>query len=222
MFTEDSFPPAPLDLKITFIGHSTLMIRHGGAVIHVDPVGQYADYRSLPKADLVLVTHEHSDHLDAQAIAAVRTESTVVIAASKCGGKIPGALILRNGDSRAVKEIRVEAIPAYNVVHVRAPGSPFHPKGEGNGYVLTLGTRKLYVAGDTENTREMKGLKGIDIAFLPMNLPYTMTPEMVADGARAFRPKVLYPYHFGDTDTESIRRLLANEKDIEVRIRPMK
>ena len=222
MFVEDAFPPAPLDLKITFIGHSTLVIRHGGSVIHVDPVGQYADYHSLPKADLVLVTHEHFDHLDPQAIAAVRTESTVIIAASRCAGKVPGALILRNGDSRAVKEIRVEAIAAYNVVHMRAPGSPFHPRGDGNGYVLTLGTRKLYVAGDTENTREMKALKGIDIAFLPMNLPYTMTPEMVADAARAFRPKVLYPYHFGDTDTKKILTLLAAEKDIEVRIRPMK
>jgi L-ascorbate metabolism protein UlaG (beta-lactamase superfamily) len=222
MFVEDAFPQAPLDLKITFIGHSTLMIRHGGVVIHVDPVGQFADYRSLPKADLVLVTHEHFDHLDPQAIAAVRTEATVIVAASKCAGKVPGALILRNGDSRAVREIRVEAVPAYNVVHERAPGAPFHPKGDGNGYVLTLGARKLYVAGDTENTREMKGLKGIDIAFLPMNLPYTMTPEMVADAARGFRPKVLYPYHFGDTDTGIIQRLLAGEKDIEVRIRPMK
>jgi L-ascorbate metabolism protein UlaG (beta-lactamase superfamily) len=222
MFVEDAFPPAPLDLKITFIGHATLMIRHGGAVIHVDPVGQYADYGSLPKADLILVTHEHSDHLDPQAIAAVRTASTVVIASSKCAGKVPGAIILRNGDSRAVKEIRVEAVPAYNVVHMRAPGSPFHPRGDGNGYVLTLGSRKLYVAGDTENTREMKMLRGIDVAFLPMNLPYTMTAEMVADAARSLRPKVLYPYHFGDTDTEGIRRLLADEKDIEVRIRPMK
>ena len=222
MFVEDAFPPAPIDLKITFIAHSTLMIRHGGVVIHVDPVGQYADYGSLPKADLVLVTHEHFDHLDPQAIAAVRTGSTVIIAASRCAGKVPGAIILRNGDSRAVREIRVEAIPAYNVVHMRAPGSPFHPRGDGNGYVLTLGTRKLYVAGDTENTREMKALKGIDIAFLPMNLPYTMTPEMVADAARAFHPKILYPYHFGDTDTGKIVKLLAAEKDIEVRIRPMK
>jgi L-ascorbate metabolism protein UlaG (beta-lactamase superfamily) len=113
-------------------------------------------------------------------------------------------------------------VPAYNVVHARAPGSPYHPKGEGNGYVLTLGERRVYVAGDTENTREMKALKRIDIAFLPMNLPYTMTPEMVFDAARSFRPKILYPYHFGDTDTTKIQSLLAGEKEIEVRIRPMK
>jgi L-ascorbate metabolism protein UlaG (beta-lactamase superfamily) len=104
---------------------------------------------------------------------------------------------------------------------MRAPGAPFHPKGEGNGYVLTLGARKVYVAGDSENTREMKSLKRIDVAFLPMNLPYTMTPEMVADAALAFRPKVLYPYHFGDSDTKRIQDLLASAKDIEVRIRPM-
>ena len=167
------------------------------------------------------MTHEHSDHLDPEAIAAVRKESATVIVASQCTGRVPGAVVLHNGDSRAVNGIRVEAVPSYNVVHMRAAGAPYHPKGVGNGYVLTLGDRRLYVAGDTENTREMKALKGIDIAFLPMNLPYTMTPEMVFDAAMAFRPKVLYPYHFGDTDTSKIQALLRSEKDIEVRIRPM-
>jgi L-ascorbate metabolism protein UlaG (beta-lactamase superfamily) len=221
MFVEDTFSPAPLGLKVTFIGHATLVVTYGDTVIHVDPVGEKADYTRLPKAGIVLVTHEHSDHLDAAAIAKVRTPDTVVVVAAKCAGKVPGAIVLQNGDSRAVKGIRVEAVPAYNIVHMRAPGAPFHPKGEGNGYVLSLGTRKLYVAGDTENTREMKSLKRIDVAFLPMNLPYTMTPEMVADAALAFRPKVLYPYHFGDTDTGRIQALLAAAKDIEVRIRPM-
>jgi L-ascorbate metabolism protein UlaG (beta-lactamase superfamily) len=221
MFVEDTFSPAPLGLKVTFIGHATLVVTYGDTVIHVDPVGEKADYTRLPKAGIVLVTHEHSDHLDAAAIAKVRTPDTVVVVAAKCAGKVPGAIVLQNGDSRAVKGIRIEAVPAYNIVHMRAPGAPFHPKGEGNGYVLSLGARKLYVAGDTENTREMKSLKRIDVAFLPMNLPYTMTPEMVADAALAFRPKVLYPYHFGDTDTRRIQELLAAAKDIEVRIRPM-
>ena len=221
MFVEDTFSPAPLGLKVTFIGHATLVVTYGDTVIHVDPVGEKADYAKLPKADIVLVTHEHSDHLDAEAIAKVRTPDTVVVVAARCAGKVPGSIVLQNGDSRAVKGIRIEAVPAYNIVHMRAPGAPFHPKGDGNGYVLTLGTRKLYVAGDTENTREMKSLKRIDVAFLPMNLPYTMTPEMVADAALAFRPKVLYPYHFGDTNTRRIQDLLASAKDIEVRIRPM-
>ena len=221
MFVEDSFPPAPLELKVTFVGHATLVVTYGDTVIHVDPVGEKADYDAMPKAGIVLVTHDHSDHLDLKAIAKVRTPDTVVVVAARCAGKVPGAIVLQNGDSRAVRGIRIEAVPAYNIVHMRAPGSPFHPKGDGNGYVLTLGTRKVYVAGDTENTREMKSLKRIDVAFLPMNLPYTMTPEMVADAALAFRPKVLYPYHFGDSDTQRIQALLASAKDIDVRIRPM-
>jgi L-ascorbate metabolism protein UlaG (beta-lactamase superfamily) len=222
MFVEDTFSPAPLALKVTFIGHATLVITYGDTVIHVDPVSEKADYAALPRADIVLVTHEHSDHLDPAAIARVRTPDTVVVVAARCAGKVPGAIVLQNGDSRAVKGIRIEAVPAYNIVHMRAPGAPFHPKGEGNGYVLTLGTRKVYVAGDTENTREMKSLKRIDVAFLPMNLPYTMTPEMVANAARAMKPRILYPYHFGDTDPVRLVELLRDVKDVEVRVRPMK
>ena len=222
MFPQDTFPAAPQALSLTFVAHATFWITYGATVIHVDPVGQHTDYAVLPKADLVLVTHEHHDHLDPGAIEAARKPSTSVIVASKCAGQVPGAIVLHNGDSRSIGGIRVEAIPAYNVVHTRSPGMPYHPRGSGNGYVLTLGERRLYIAGDTENTREMKALKGIDIAFLPMNLPYTMTPEMVADAALAFRPKVLYPYHFGETDTSVIQALLASAKDIEVRIRPMK
>jgi L-ascorbate metabolism protein UlaG (beta-lactamase superfamily) len=222
MFPTDSFPPAPLDLSITFVAHSTLWLTYGSTVIHVDPVSQFADYTSLPKADIVLVTHEHSDHLDPGAIDAIRKPTTTVIVTAKCAGKVPGAVVLHNDESKSVSGIRIEAVPAYNLVHMRAPGSPYHPRGEGNGYVLSLGERRVYVAGDTENTREMKALKGIDIAFLPMNLPYTMTPEMVFDAAKSFRPKILYPYHFGDTDTTKIQALLAGETGIDVRIRPMK
>ena len=128
---------------------------------------------------------------------------------------------MRNGDSREVKGIRIEALPAYNLVHKRPSGRPFHPKGEGNGYVVTFGDRRVYVAGDTENSPEMKELKNIGIAFLPMNPPYTMTPATVADAAKAFRPRILYPYHLGSTDTARLAKLLAGEKDIEVHIRKM-
>jgi L-ascorbate metabolism protein UlaG (beta-lactamase superfamily) len=129
---------------------------------------------------------------------------------------------MMNGDSRTFVGITIEAVPAYNLVQKRPDGRPFHPKGEGNGYVLTFGSTRVYVAGDTENTPEMKGLKSIDVAFLPMNLPYTMTPAQVADAVKAFRPKVLYPYHYGETDPGALKELLKGEKGIEVRIRPMR
>jgi L-ascorbate metabolism protein UlaG (beta-lactamase superfamily) len=128
---------------------------------------------------------------------------------------------MRNGDEQTVAGIPVKAVPAYNMVHKRPSGEPFHPKGFGNGYILSFGTTKLYIAGDTENIPEMKALTGIDIAFLPMNLPYTMTPEMVLDAASVFRPRVLYPYHYGDTDVSKLEDLLKGDKDIEVRIRKM-
>jgi len=129
---------------------------------------------------------------------------------------------MANGDTRTVLGLPIQAVPAYNIAHKRPDGNPFHPKGSGNGYIVTFGDKRVYIAGDTENTPEMKALKAIDVAFLPMNLPYTMTPEMVADAARAFRPKILYPYHYGETDTSQLVTLLQGEKGIEVRIRRMR
>ena len=219
---EDRIPTAQGDLVITFLGHGTLMMTFGGKIIHIDPVSSEADYDRLPKADLVLVTHEHYDHLDPKALAAVSKPGTVIVASKSCTGKIRGAVIMANGDTRTVGGIAVEAVAAYNIVNKRPDGNPFHPKGDGNGYVLTFADKRVYVAGDTENTPEMKALKKIDVAFLPMNLPYTMTPEMVADGAKAFRPKILYPYHYGETDPEKLVRLLQAERDIEVRVRDLR
>jgi L-ascorbate metabolism protein UlaG (beta-lactamase superfamily) len=220
-FEEDTFKTSKGDLKITFIGHGTLMFTFGGKVIHVDPVSREADYADFPKADLILVTHEHGDHLDPGVIQILRTEKTDIILTEKCAEKVEGGHIMKNGDVKTIQGFKIEAIPAYNIVHMRGENRPYHPKGVGNGYIITFGDKRVYVAGDTENTPEMKALKDIDIAFLPMNLPYTMSPEMVADAARAFRPKVLYPYHFGSTDTSIIVELLKNEKDIEVRIRKL-
>lgn len=221
-FEQDIIPTSAGELKITFIGHGTLMFDFGGKIIHVDPVGRYADYTKLPKADVILITHEHGDHLDPGAISSIRTEKTDIVLTEKCAEKVKEGIIMKNGDTKTVQEILIEAVPAYNIVHMRRGGVPFHPKGVGNGYIITFGDKRVYVAGDTENTPEMKKLTNVDIAFLPMNLPYTMTPEMVADAARAFRPKILYPYHYGDTDTSRIVELLKDEKDIEVRIRKMK
>jgi L-ascorbate metabolism protein UlaG (beta-lactamase superfamily) len=128
---------------------------------------------------------------------------------------------MNNGETQTIDGVKIEAVPAYNIVHKRENGEPYHPKGLGNGYVLTFGDKRLYIAGDTEDIPEMKSLQAIDCAFLPMNLPYTMTPEMVADAATAFRPKILYPYHYGDTDTSRIVLLLKDANGIEVRIRRM-
>jgi L-ascorbate metabolism protein UlaG (beta-lactamase superfamily) len=220
-FETDVIPASSGDLGITFIGHGTLMFSFDGKVVHVDPWSQLADYGKLPKADLVLVTHEHRDHLDLEAIEAVRKEGTLIAASEAAAKQIKGAVILKNGDAGTFRGIPVEAVPAYNLVHMRSPGVPYHPKGVGNGYIITFADKRVYVAGDTENTPEMKALRNIDIAFLPMNLPFTMTPEMAADAAKAFRPKILYPYHFGETDVQKLVRLLKDEKGIEVRIRKM-
>ncbi len=210
------------DLVIGFLGHGSLMMTFSGKTLHIDPVSAEADYTSLPKADLIVITHDHDDHFDPKAVGAIRTAATKMVGNADVARKLPGVIRMQNGDVQDVDGVAIEAVPAYNIVHLFAPGRPFHPKGVGNGYVLTLGDRRVYIAGDTENTPEMKALKNIDIAFLPMNLPYTMTPEMVADAARAISPKILYPYHYGETDTARLITLLSDHKNIEVRIRSMK
>ena len=186
------------DLEITFIGHGTLMFSFGGKVIHVDPWTHLADYSKLPKADLILVTHEHRDHLDLQAIEVLKQESTAIVANAAAGAQVAGSQVMKNGDVKEILGVKIEAVPAYNIMHMRSPGQPFHPKGVGNGYILTFGDKRVYVAGDTENT-----------------------PEMVADAARAMQPKILYPYHFGETDPSLLVELLK-DSGIDVRVRRMK
>jgi L-ascorbate metabolism protein UlaG (beta-lactamase superfamily) len=221
-FETDIIKTSAGDLKITFVGHGTLIFNFGGKVIHVDPYSALADYNIFPKADLILLTHEHKDHLDLNALNTVRTEKTVVVLTETCAKQVQGGIVMMNSDAKTVEGLKIEAVPAYNIVHKRDTGQPFHPKGLGNGYIITFGDKRVYVAGDTENVPEMKGLKNIDIAFLPMNLPYTMTPEMVAEAAKTFKPKILYPYHFGETDTSKLVSLLKGTPEIEVRIRKMK
>jgi L-ascorbate metabolism protein UlaG (beta-lactamase superfamily) len=220
-FEQDVVPTSQGELKITFIGHATLMFEFAEKVIHVDPVSGEAEYAALPKADLILVTHEHGDHLDLRAIGLIKKPTTDIILTQACAVKEKMGVVLKNGESAVKQGVRIEALPAYNIVNMRSPGNPFHPKGQGNGYILTFGDKRVYVAGDTENTPEMKALRGIDIAFLPMNLPYTMAPEMVADAARAFKPKILYPYHYGETDTQKLVKLLKGNPEIEVRVRQL-
>jgi len=221
-FETDVIKTSKGDLAITFIGHATLMMSFGGKNIYVDPTTQIADYSNLPKADLIIITHEHSDHFDLKAIDQLKTVKTEIVATETVAAKLKGIAIMKNDEVKTIRGLEIKAVPAYNLVHMRSPGSPFHPKGIGNGYVVTFGDKLIYIAGDTENIPEMSSLKNIDIAFLPMNLPYTMTPEMVAAAARSFQPKVIYPYHYGNTDTGEIVELLKDDKNIEVRIRRMK
>ncbi len=208
-------------VEMHFIGHGSLMFKINGSIIYIDPVRSSGNYEFMPKADIILVTHDHGDHLDPTLIGDLKKPGTLLFTNESSAAKVTWAMVMKAGDRQEINNIVIEAVPAYNIVNERAPGQPFHPKGVGVGYILGYGGKRIYVAGDTENTPEMKALKNIDVAFLPMNLPYTMTPEMVADAALAFRPKILYPYHYGETNTDELLKLLK-DSGITVRIRNLK
>lgn len=222
--TSDTIKVNKGNLIIHFLGHASLMFEYEGKIIHIDPFSIVADYKTLPKADLILITHHHGDHLDSAALANVYTKTTTLYWTRECekSSKFKvSAKVLQNSDKVMWKGILIESVPAYNIVNVRQNGSPYHPMGEGNGYILTIGNKRVYIAGDTENIPEMLRFRPIDIAFLPMNLPYTMTPEMVKDAALMINPHILYPYHFGKTNTSIIVDLLKGTPSIDVRIRKM-
>ena len=205
-------------IELHFIGHGSLMFKQNNTVVYVDPVRSMGNYNNLPKADMILITHEHGDHLDPSLINDLRKESTEILCNAKSTPSVQGAKTISPGSDFTGNGVTVEAVYAYNIKNVRTDGTPYHPKGDGNGYVITLGSERIYVAGDTENIPEMKQLKNIGIAFLPMNLPFTMSPEMVTDAAKSFHPAILYPYHYGNTNTDDIINLLK-DSGIEVRIR---
>lgn len=224
-YAKDIFKTSEGDLAITFIGHASLMMEFKGLTIHIDPVMQEADYKEMPDADLVLVTHHHGDHFDTTALRVICKEDCPIVMTQICRDNQKGfneAVVMKNWETKTIKGLKIQAIPAYNIQNKRMNGQPFHPKGEGNGYIVTFGDKRVLIAGDTENTPEIKALKNIDIAFLPMNLPYTMTPEMAADAAKAFQPAVLYPYHYGETDPNKLIPLLKDQNNIEVRIRDLR
>lgn len=219
-FEKDTFQNKKGLMAITFIGHGTLMIEYNGQVIHIDPWSKLADYSTLPKADFILITHHHEDHLDAKAINLLRKEKTLIIGTQKCKEQIPEIQALKNGESAQLGGIFLYVVPAYNIVHLRTNNMPYHPKGEGNGYVLDIDDLRIYIAGDTENIPEMKSITHVDIAFLPCNLPYTMTPEMLVDAVNMLKPKIVYPYHYGNTDLSGITQKISKAGS-EIRIRKM-
>lgn len=207
-------------LTVLFFKHASLGFIWDGYVAYVDPLTEYADYSRLPKAELVLVTHEHYDHLDKAAIDAAADEKTVIIGSREAAKEYSKALPMSPGDRKQVKpDVTVEAVPAYNVSEGQLQ---FHPKERGdNGYVLSLGGTRIYIPGDTEPIPEMAGLGKIDIMFLPVNQPYTMKPEQAAQAARTIGAPIFYPYHTGDTDLKRLQELLGDTPSISVRVYPM-
>lgn len=207
---------------ITHIKHGSLAISFEGMEIQVDPVENFpprTDYSRMPKAGCILVTHEHSDHLDSNAINTLSNETTLLIANERSVKRLGRGNVMRNGEIRILSDaVSVEAVPAYNT---SADKQKYHPKGRDNGYVLDIDGLRIYIAGDTEPIPEMARIRDIDVAFLPVNLPYTMTPEQAAVAVRSFMPKVLYPYHYGETKIEQVAEALSGS-GIEVRIRNYK
>jgi len=219
--TGDVIPAQGGDLIVRPINHATLALQASGRTIYVDPVGGAARFASLPRPDLILLTDIHGDHLDAATLQAVASEKTAFVAPPAVVEKLPAELrsrttVLANGQTNAVLGVTIEAVPAYNTTKDRLQ---FHAKGRGNGYLLTLAGKRVYVSGDTEDIPEMRALKQIDVAFVCMNLPYTMTVDQAARAVREFRPKIVYPYHCRGSDLEKFRQLVGGDLGIEVRVR---
>ncbi|HLY08349.1 MAG TPA: MBL fold metallo-hydrolase [Planctomycetota bacterium] len=220
--TQDILSSEKGDLTIVPLQHATFVLKGGGKTVFVDPTGGGEAFKGQGKPDLILVTDIHGDHFDPKTLSAVRAPEAMLVVpaavAEKLGADKGAAKILANGEKTACGDIGIEAVPMYNLT---ADRKNFHPKGRGNGYVLTIAGKRIYVSGDTEDIPEMRALKDIDAAFVCMNLPYTMDVEHAADAVLAFRPKVVYPYHYRGkemSDVEKFKSLVAKDKGIEVRL----
>ncbi|HIF12140.1 MAG TPA: MBL fold metallo-hydrolase [Dehalococcoidia bacterium] len=217
----DAIPTSRGDVVILPLDHATFIMGWDGKTIYVDPVGGTGRFADLPTPDLILVTDIHGDHMNAETLTAISTAQTTIVAPAAVAEQLPASLMgrtvsLANGQTGMFSEIGVEAIPAYNLTEDRLR---FHDKGRGNGYVVTVGGTRIYIAGDTEDVPEMRALRNIDVAFVPMNLPYTMTEEQAASGVNAFNPGIVYPYHFQGSDLEKFKMLVEADGDTEVRVR---
>jgi L-ascorbate metabolism protein UlaG (beta-lactamase superfamily) len=203
-------------LQITPIQHASLMIQAGGKVMYLDPA--QGSYDGLPQADYILITDIHGDHLSPPTISKLKKADTVIVAPKAVVAQVSGAKALNNGEKTTVGPFGVEAIPMYNLTRGPSPGQLFHDKGRGNGYVVTYGGKRFYFSGDTEGVQEMKALRNIDVAFVCMNLPYTMPPQEAAEAVRAFHPAIVYPYHYMGSDLNAFAKALEGS-GIEVRLR---
>ncbi len=212
----DDFKTSAGTLKITPVMHASFIIEAGGQVVDVDPA--QGNWEGRAPADLILITDIHGDHLQPKMIDSAKKAGTVIIAPDAVAKTVTDATVLHNGETKKVGAWTIEAVPMYNMKRGPAEGKFYHDKGRGNGYVVTYGGLRIYIAGDTEGIPEMRALKNIDVAFVPMNLPYTMTPQEAADAVKAFHPKVVYPYHYMGSDTKEFAKALEGT-GIDVRLR---
>lgn len=227
-WAQSTVPATGGNITITPLQHATVQLEYAGKVIQVDPA--QGDLASAKPGDLVLVTDIHGDHLNPDGIAKVRKAGAAVVmpeaVRAQVGDKVPAPIeVLANGQTKTVAGVAIEAVPMYNLQRGPAAGQLFHTKGRGNGYVVTLGGKRVYFAGDTECVPEIKALKNIDVAFMPMNLPYTMPPAEAAECVKAFKPKIVYPYHYrgqspeNTGDTKEFATALKSTAGVEVRVR---
>jgi L-ascorbate metabolism protein UlaG (beta-lactamase superfamily) len=214
----DAIPTDAGELGITPIKHASMMMTFGGKHFFFDPWKE-GNFDGLPKADVVFITDIHPDHYDPEGLGKVRTPATIVVGPQVVADKEPGVIVMKNGETRDVAGVKVEAVPMYNLVRGPEEGKLFHDKGRGNGYVVTFGGKRVYVSGDTECTDEMKALQNIDVAFVCMNLPYTMPPSEAAACVNAFKPKIVFPFHYRESNTAEFASAIAKDSGIEVRQR---
>ncbi|TPE45940.1 MBL fold metallo-hydrolase [Pontibacter mangrovi] len=224
--TPDTIKTTGGPLIIQPITHGTLALQFKGKTIYVDPYGGAAGFSGLAKPDLILITDIHPDHLDMSTLSNIQTEGIKIVAPQAVADSLPQkykqqVVVLKNGDKTEQLGIKILALPMYNLPE---SADAMHPKGRGNGYLLEMGGKRVYISGDTEGTPEMRNLKNIDVAFVSMNLPYTMDVDQAAEAVLAFKPKIIYPYHYrgkdGLSDVDSFKQQVnTKDKQIEVRLK---
>ena len=224
---DDQIPANNGAIGIHPVHHAGVVVTWNGKRIVIDPTpfppdpmkNGAADFKGATPPDLILVTHEHADHYSVPTLTDLMGPNTLIVAPQDVANMLPDALkaktrVMKNGDKMTIAGIPIEAVPAYNVTPDRLM---YHPKGRDNGYVLNLGGKSVYFAGDTEETPELKALKNIDVAFIPMNLPYTMTEDAAAQWTKDFKPKIVYPYHYGMSDVNKYKAAVGKASDVRLR-----